>query len=121
MRSLFTDDHQAFRESFAAFVAKEMSPHYAEWERAGIAPRDLFTAAGKYGFLGIADPRGVRRRRHRDFRFNLVIGEELAAAGIGGAGLGLTLHNDICMPYFLEYCTDEQTRALVAGHRCRAS
>ena len=36
-----------------------------------------------------------------DFRYNLVIGEEVQAAGVGGAGLGLTLHNDICLPYFL--------------------
>ena len=45
-----------------------------------------------------------------DFRFNAIISEELAAAGIGGAGLGLTLHNDITTPYFVEYCTDEQAR-----------
>ena len=33
-----------------------------------------------------------------DFRYNLIIGEEIQRAGAGGAGLGLTLHNDICLP-----------------------
>ena len=49
-----------------------------------------------------------------DFRFNLVIGEETQRAGVGGFGLGITLHNDICLPYFLTYCDDAQTRALAA-------
>ena len=54
MREIFDDEHKAFRESFAAFVAKEATPHYLEWEEAGIAPRELYTAAGQYGFLGMA-------------------------------------------------------------------
>jgi len=44
-----------------------------------------------------------------------VIAEEFAAAGIGGAGLGLTLHNDVCTPYFLEYCNDEQRQRWFPG------
>jgi len=44
-----------------------------------------------------------------------VIGEEVQAAGVGGAGLGLTLHNDICLPYFLRYCTDEQRERWLPG------
>jgi alkylation response protein AidB-like acyl-CoA dehydrogenase len=43
-----------------------------------------------------------------DFRFNVVIGEEVQRAGVGGFGLGITLHNDICLPYFLAYCNEEQ-------------
>src|SRR4029453_3512826 len=43
-----------------------------------------------------------------DFRYNLVLSEEIQATGVGGAGLGLTLHNDICLPYFLRSCPDEQ-------------
>jgi alkylation response protein AidB-like acyl-CoA dehydrogenase len=115
VRPLFTDDHQAFRESFAAFIAKEMVPHYADWERDGIAPRDLFAAAGQYGFLGIAVPEQHGGGGTKDFRFNMVLAEELAAAGIGGAGLGLTLHNDITTPYFIEYCNDEQAARWLPG------
>ena len=50
-----------------------------------------------------------------DFRYNQVIDEEVQAAGVGGAGLGLSLHNDICAPYFLAYCTEEQQARWMPG------
>ncbi len=115
MRSLFEDDHDAFRESFASWVANEVAPHYADWERDCLTPREMFAAAGKYGFVGMAIPEEFGGGGTRDFRFNQVIAEELATAGIGGSGLGLTLHNDVCTPYFLEYCDDEQSRRWLPG------
>jgi alkylation response protein AidB-like acyl-CoA dehydrogenase len=115
MQEHYDAEHQEFRASFAAFVAKEMTPHYLEWEQAGIAPRSLFAEAGKYGFVGMAVPEQYGGGGTSDFRFNQVIAEELAAAGIGGAGLGITLHNDITTPYFVEYCTDEQAQRWLPG------
>ena len=50
-----------------------------------------------------------------DFRFNVVIGEEVQRAGVAGLGLGITLHNDICLPYFLAYCTPEQRDRWLPG------
>jgi alkylation response protein AidB-like acyl-CoA dehydrogenase len=115
MRAIFDDEHEAFRDSFRAWIAKEVTPHYMEWEAAGIAPRGMFASAGQYGFLGMQIPEEYGGGGTDDFRFNQVIAEEFAAAGIGGAGLGLTLHNDVTAPYFLEICDTEQKQRWLPG------
>jgi alkylation response protein AidB-like acyl-CoA dehydrogenase len=115
MRRLFDEDHESFRESFAAFVAKEISPNFLDWERAGIVPREVFARAGEFGFVGMAIPEQYGGGGSHDFRFNQIISEEIAAAGAAGAGLGLTLHNDITTPYFVEYCTSEQATRWLPG------
>lgn len=114
-RSIFDDEHEAFRASFASFVAAEVTPNYMQWEDSGIAPHDLYAKAGKYGFIGMAIAEDYGGGGTSDFRFNQVIAEELAAAGIGGAGLGLTLHNDITTPYFIEYPNEEQSQRWLPG------
>ena len=86
-----------------------------EWEEAGIAPHELYAKAGEYGFIGMTIAEEFGGGGTDDFRFNQVIAEELAAAGIGGAGLGLTLHNDITTPYFVEYLNDEQSQRWLPG------
>jgi alkylation response protein AidB-like acyl-CoA dehydrogenase len=114
-RPIFDDEHEAFRASFASFIAAEITPHYMEWEEAGIAPHELYGKAGEYGFVGLAIAEEFGGGGTSDFRFNQVIAEELAAAGIGGAGLGLTLHNDITTPYFVEYLNEEQSQRWLPG------
>ncbi|MAT05339.1 MAG: acyl-CoA dehydrogenase [Acidimicrobiaceae bacterium] len=115
MRALFDDEHEAFRESFTTWIDAEVVPEYMEWEEAGIAPRSMYTSAGKYGFLGMQIPEQYGGGGSDDFRFNQVIAEEFAAKGIGGAGLGLTLHNDITTPYFIEFTNDEQRQRWLPG------
>jgi alkylation response protein AidB-like acyl-CoA dehydrogenase len=114
-RTIFDDQHDMFRASFRQFVAKEITPHYEAWERAGIVDRTLFTAAGAQGFLAMQAPTEFGGGGIRDFRFNAIIAEELMYSGHGGAGLGLTLHNDITLPYFLELTTDEQKARWLPG------
>jgi len=115
MTGIYDETHELFRQSFRSFVDKTISPRYDEFERDGIMDRQVFAEAGAHGFVGMAVPEAYGGGGTRDFRFNAVIGEELAAAGIGGAGLGLTLHNDITTPYFIEYCNDEQAARWLPG------
>ncbi|NUU23541.1 MAG: acyl-CoA dehydrogenase, partial [Streptomycetaceae bacterium] len=55
-RDIFTPDHEAFRGLVRDFVAKEVAPHYAEWEQTGQMPREFFTQLGALGVLGMAIP-----------------------------------------------------------------
>jgi alkylation response protein AidB-like acyl-CoA dehydrogenase len=112
---IFEPEHDAFRESVRRFISEEIQPAHDDWEREGIVPRDLFTRAAEKGMLAMGVPEEHGGLGIDDFRFNQVIVEELGYAGVGGAGLGLTLHNDICLPYFLEYCNEEQRRRWLPG------
>ena len=115
-RTLFDEEHDLFRASFRQFVAQEVLPHNEAWEQAGIVDRELFAKAGELGFLGFARARGARRRRRA--RLPLQPDPRRGAAvrgGTGAAGLGITLHTDICMPYFLDLTTDEQKARWLPG------
>src|ERR1700730_1772940 len=117
-RTLFEDVHEDFRASFRTFLDREVigeEGRYGEWERAGIMPREVFALAGRGGFLGMAVPERHGGAGAEDFRFNLVIGEETQRTGVGSFGLGITLHNDICLPYFLTYCSEQQRERWLPG------
>ncbi|MCW3028823.1 MAG: Long-chain-acyl-CoA dehydrogenase [Solirubrobacterales bacterium] len=117
-RTLFQDVHEDFRASFRTFLEREVigeEGRYGEWERQGIVPRGVFELAGRGGFLGMAVPEAYGGAGVEDFRFNLIIGEEAQRAGVGSFGLGITLHNDICLPYFLSYCDERQRERWLPG------
>jgi alkylation response protein AidB-like acyl-CoA dehydrogenase len=114
-RAHFTEEHDLFRDSFRTFVEREIVPHNEDWNEAGIVPRDLFTKAGAAGFIGMAVPEEFGGGGVDDFRYSQVIGEELQYAGVAACGLGLTLHTDICIPYFLSLATDEQRARWLPG------
>jgi alkylation response protein AidB-like acyl-CoA dehydrogenase len=117
-RALFEDVHDDFRASFHTFLEREVigeAGRYGEWERAGIVPREVFAKAGRGGFLGMSVPERYGGAGVDDFRFNVIVGEETQRAGVGGFGLGITLHNDICLPYFLTYCDESQRERWLPG------
>ncbi len=114
-RTLFDDTHEQFRAAFRSFLEREVVPHNAKWEEQGIADRWLFSSAGASGFLGMDVPEEYGGGGVKDFRFNVVIAEEIQRAGVNAAGLGLTLHNDIVLPYFLHLTNDEQKARWLPG------
>ena len=114
-RTIFADEHLMFRDAFRRFVAQEISPNFLQWEKDGIVPRELFKKAGANGFLAMQAPQHYGGGGSDDFRYNAIVGEELMYAGTGGAGLGLTLHNDITLPYFLHFTNDEQKQRWLPG------
>ncbi|MDA3038244.1 MAG: acyl-CoA dehydrogenase family protein [Actinomycetota bacterium] len=113
--TIYDETHELFRSSFRSFLDAELLPRFDEFEKAGIMDRDVFVQAGKHGFVGFAIPEQYGGGGSDDFRFNAIISEEIAATGAGGGALGLTLHNDITTPYFVEYCNDEQAARWMPG------
>jgi alkylation response protein AidB-like acyl-CoA dehydrogenase len=114
-RTIFAVEHRDYRESVRGFLAAEVTSHHEQWERAGIVPRELFAKAARQGLLAMSVPETYGGAGVSDFRFNQIIVEEVAYAGVAGSGLGITLHNDICLPYFLAYCNEEQRARWLPG------
>jgi long-chain-acyl-CoA dehydrogenase len=111
----YDEDHEAFRFAVRQFVEREVVPHLARWDEARLVDRDLFTKAGAAGLLGTAVPDEYGGGGVDDFRFNQVIGEELAGVGAAGPALSITLHNDIVLPYLLRYADEEQKARWLPG------
>lgn len=110
---VYESEHEEFRSSFRRFLEEYVVPHYEDWQQDGIFPREVFAQAGAHGFLGTAIPEEYGGGGVDDFRFNAVIAEEVARAGV--MSFGINLHNDICVPYFLRYADSEQARRWLPG------
>jgi alkylation response protein AidB-like acyl-CoA dehydrogenase len=110
-RTLFTEEHEAFRKVVRSFYEREAVPHYETWEEAGYPPRDFWTKAGELGLLGLQVPEQYGGGGQRSFLYNVLLTEEAQRAGLALGGL--RVHTDICMPYFLELAdSDQQARWL---------
>ncbi|MFD5296344.1 acyl-CoA dehydrogenase family protein [Streptomyces mutabilis] len=107
-RDVFTADHEDFRELVRDVVAKEVVPHYAEWEKAGRLPRSFFERLGSLGLLGMAVPEEYGGGGQPDYRYNVVLQEEAARALVTLGTVRTQL--DVVLPYFLAYA-DQQQRA----------
>ncbi|MET9672158.1 acyl-CoA dehydrogenase family protein [Streptomyces sp. NPDC006482] len=112
-RQLYTADHEAFRGTVRTFLAKEVLPHYEQWEKDGIVAREAWRAAGRQGLLGLAVDEEYGGGGNPDFRYGAVLAEEFTRAGAPGLAIGL--HNDIIGPYLTSLATDEQKRRWLPG------
>ncbi|NGN66855.1 acyl-CoA dehydrogenase [Streptomyces sp. A7024] len=112
-RKLFTQEHDAFRDTVRTFIEREVTPHYEQWNRDGIVSRDAWRAAGKQGLLGIAVPEEYGGGGEPDFRYAVALAEEFTR--VGASGLAVGLHNDVIGPYLTALATDEQKRRWLPG------
>jgi alkylation response protein AidB-like acyl-CoA dehydrogenase len=112
-RTLFTDDHLAFRELARTFVQREIEPYHEQWEEDGQVSREVWLAAGKAGLLGVDVPEELGGGGVQDFRYNAILTEELIRAG--ASGIGFPLQNDVIAPYLLRLANDEQKKRWLPG------
>jgi alkylation response protein AidB-like acyl-CoA dehydrogenase len=113
-RDIFTEEHEAFRDLVRSFIAKEITPHYEQWERDGVVSRDVWLAAGQAGLLGIEIDEQYGGGGSQDYRYYMILGEELARAGAPGPGFAV--HNDIIGPYLQRLCTPQQAGRWLPGY-----
>ena len=114
-RIIFDEEHDMFRESVRSFIDKEIVPNHEKWEQNGKVDKEMFQKAGSHGFLGTAIPELYGGGGVQDFRYNSIINEEVQLAGVVGSGMCITLHDDVCLPYFINYCNEEQAERWMPG------
>jgi alkylation response protein AidB-like acyl-CoA dehydrogenase len=114
-RDLFDDDHEQYRQSLRAFIAQEVVPNYADWEREGIVPRALFTQLADLGALSFGVPEEFGGSGVDDFRYNVILAEEGSRAHVQPAVIGPSLVVDIVMPYLVGLGDDEQKARWLPG------
>ncbi|MBO0332307.1 acyl-CoA dehydrogenase family protein [Sneathiella sp. CAU 1612] len=106
-RSIFSEEHNIFRESVRRFYEEHIIPHHAQWEKDGQVSRNAWKEAGKQGLLCMPIPEEYGGAG-ADKLYSIIMMEEQARAGTTGPGFGL--HSEIVAPYILNYGTEEQKK-----------
>jgi alkylation response protein AidB-like acyl-CoA dehydrogenase len=112
-RAIFDQEHEAFREAVGTFLDKEVVPFHDQWERDGIVDREVWAKAGAQGLLGLQLDEEYGGGGTPDFRYNVVIGEELTRRGVYGPAF--TLFNDMIVPYLAASASQEQRKRWFPG------
>ena len=103
----FTEEHDELRDEIRRFVADELRPHAAEWERARWFPDEVLARMAEQGLLGIKYPveyggRGL------GYVEDAILAQELSRCGSGGLAAGIGAHVSIATPPVWKFGTDDQ-------------
>jgi len=107
-RTLYTDVHEEYRDSVREFLAREVAPHFLQWEEDHLIDREVFRAAAKQGVYALAVPEEHGGAGERDYRFRMVVNEEAARIGATSFNMTLGLQDDLVLSYLLDLTSDEQ-------------
>jgi alkylation response protein AidB-like acyl-CoA dehydrogenase len=95
------------------FLAKEVVPHFPEWDAAGLIPKDVFRKIGDIGVLGMSIPEQYGGGGGLGFLYRAVWTEEVTRAHVLLGGM--KVHTDVVVPYIIEYGTEDQKRRWLPG------
>ncbi len=109
----FDGEHEAFRQTVKAFVAREITPHVKAWEQAEGFPRELYDRAAEQGFFGLKYDEAYGGT-NAGFFFEAVLFEELSKCGSGGVAAGLGAQATIATGPLHLFGTDELKRRFLA-------
>lgn len=104
-RTLFNEDHEAFRATVRRFFETEIAPFHEKWESQQHLDRELWYKAGELGLLCATMPEayggsGVDRL------YSMIMMEEQAR--VGDSASGFSLHSDIVANYINNFGNEAQ-------------
>ncbi|MEU6118043.1 acyl-CoA dehydrogenase family protein [Streptomyces sp. NPDC047117] len=107
-RTVFNEDHEAFRDTIRAFIEAEVVPVFDDWFQAGQVPREFYYKLAELGLFGINVPEEFGGAGLESHKFEAVQYEETARAGVNFGGSGV--HVLLALPYIKMLATDEQKK-----------
>jgi alkylation response protein AidB-like acyl-CoA dehydrogenase len=113
-RTVYSADHEAFRDTVRTFIERSILPIHEEIVTEKQIPDSVWIAAGKADLLGLEVPEEFGGSDPGDYRFNAVLGEELAKVSMAYNSC-FQMHFDIGVPYFVKYGTQEQKERWLPG------
>src|SRR5258708_15528020 len=114
---IFGDDHEGYRESVRALVAKALLPPAEEWEKAESFPDETFPRMGALDLFG-SEFEEKYGGAGAGYLFEAVLVEEMSRCGSGGVAAGLGAHAQIALPPINSFGNEDQKqRWLVPGIR----
>ena len=106
-RTLFTPEHETFRDSVRRFMQEEVVPHDERWQEQGFVDKEVWRKAGANGFLCCTMPEEYGGSG-ADKLYSVVLMEEQARAN--NSSLGWGLHSEIVAPYLFNYGSEALKR-----------
>lgn len=100
-RNLFSEEHDAFRETVRKFYEKEVIPNIEKYEKQQHVDRDLWNKAGDLGLLCATMP-----EEYGGYLYSMILIEEQAYAM--DSSTGFSLHSDIVANYIHNFGNHEQ-------------
>ena len=94
----FTEEHNAFRESFQVFLKKEVTPHIDKWEKEGSIERFIWKKFGDMGYFGlnVSEENGGLGL---DIFYTIIFLEELQKVHSGGFAAAMWAHVYLAMTH----------------------
>jgi alkylation response protein AidB-like acyl-CoA dehydrogenase len=109
LRTIFDEDHEAFRESCRTFVDRQLRPNQEKHIANHEFGREFWLELGKQDLLGLNVPAEYGGSGVEDSRFAMVLAEELSKFAFAYSSC-VGIHADCVAPYLVDLCTEEQKR-----------
>src|SRR5829696_9298794 len=101
-RTIFDEDHDAFRESCRRFVDRTLRPHHEKHIASHEFGREVWLELGKQGFLGLNIPAEYGGAGVDDVRFSLILAEELSRLAFAYSSC-VGIHTNCFAPYLVDW------------------
>lgn len=114
-RTLYNDDHEAYRETVREFLRREVEPNKDRWDAERWIDRDVFSRAAKAGIYALQIGEEYGGAGEPDYRYRMIVCEEVARINALSFNTTISLQDDLVLHYLLDLTDDEQKSRWLPG------